>query len=379
MVSEHHPVAGCDWSLKRLCTCVCTEDEENQEDSHDLLNLKSLSSKRDCTTRRETLQEADESARVYSTDEEGFNTEPEGAPVQKSARLISISPLSPPLKKTPTEEEGEEYRGSSAERSESEVETLLTRNAKRRAVGRPASSSVGNSSSGKYPNSFNPTKINSRSYCSANRSDLVLKKDLSDLEDTGRKGKKIERSVHQGIRCNVLEQHPKERVMMSHHPKSDASQLRNLTNEGTSQRSAGDTAAGASTNGDSVLQVVLGMLELLRAGQQSLREEMAGHTALVAGGLETKEVATMEKLTHLDIKLADVYKKQRQAALDMRAVIEGIENIHSVLELGEGVAMAEGSSRKKIAKADNDTKVPRGSRLPVSLVSAFELLQKWSI
>lgn len=126
--------------------------------------------------------------------------------------------------------------------------------------------------------------------------------------------------------ANALEEDTNGRVVVSHTSQSEAPHRQNLRNEGAS------TGEGGPSVGESVLQSVFGILEMLRAGQDSLREEMSVHTASVAGGLESKEVATMERLTHLDIKLADVYEKQRQAALDMRTVIEGLDNIQRVLE-----------------------------------------------
>lgn len=112
---------------------------------------------------------------------------------------------------------------------------------------------------------------------------------VSDLEETQEKGKHAEPPAHEVISAQELESHE------------------SVNDEVHTQH----TGADASNNSDSSLKSIFAMLKLLRAGQESLRAEMANHTASVAGGLESKEVTTMEKLIHLDIKLADVHKRQR--------------------------------------------------------------------
>lgn len=125
----------------------------------------------------------------------------------------------------------------------------------------------------------------------------------------------------------------------------------------------GKTKEAASKHKSPLLQNIVQILQLLKSGQETLREEMATHARSMAGGFEAQEVGTMERLTHLDIKVTDISEKQRQANLDMRTIMAGIENITSLLELGE--SLGEGSSRKKISQKSNKPKMPTGSRLPV--------------
>lgn len=143
-------------------------------------------------------------------------------------------------------------------------------------------------------------------------------------------------------------------------------ELNGPTNIDSSERSSARCLEEALRPGNSVLSSVFGVLKLLHTGQKSMRKEMATHTASIAEALETTDVATMERFALLDIKLADMYEKQRQSALDIQGVIAALENITTILELGGPSSLAgEGGSRKRAAHRSNEPKLPIGSRLPV--------------